>query len=73
MKTDSKQKKHTSNLLKTSSALLKPGTQDKSTEETVNKQPVESIKSKKIVISNKSRLNAYIKSKKEKKEKKITG
>ena len=68
MKTDSKQKKHTSNLLKTSSALLKPGATDKSTEETVNKQPVESIKSKKIVISNKSRLNAYMKSKKQKKE-----
>ena len=73
MKTDSKQKKHTSNLIKTSSALLKPGNKDKSSKETVNRQPIESIKSKKIVISNKSRLNAYMNSKKVKKEEKSTG
>ena len=73
MKTDSKQKKHTSDLLKTSPALLKPGTPDKSSKETVHKQPVDTNKSKRIVISNKSRLNAYMKSKKEKIENQSTG
>ena len=73
MKTDSKQKKHTSDLLKTSPALLKPGTPDKSSKETVHKQPVDTTKSKRIVISNKSRLNAYMKSKKEKIENQSTG
>ena len=74
MKTDSKQKKQTSELLKTSPALLQPDTNsDKSSKETVNKQPVDTIKRKKIVISNKSRLNAYMKSKKVKIETKDSG
>ena len=76
MKTDSNQKKQTSELLKSSPALLEPDTNtnsDKSSKETVNKQPVDTIKRKKIVISNKSRLNAYMKSKKVKIETKDSG
>ena len=73
-KTDSKQKKQTSELIKTSPALLKPETcSDKSSKDTATKQPVDTIKSKKIVISNKSRLNAYMKSKKGKIETKDSG
>ena len=72
-KTDSKQKKQTSELIKTSPALLKPETRSNKSKETATKQPVDTIKSKKIVISNKSRLNAYMKSKKGKIETKDSG
>ena len=73
MKTDCKQKKNTSDLLKSSPALLVSEKQEKVAAEAVEKISVDTNKTKKVVITNKSRLNAYLKSKNKNIENKNSG
>ena len=73
MKTDCKQKQNTSDLLKSSPALLVSEKQEKVAAEAVEKISVDTNKTKKVVITNKSRLNAYLKSKNKNIENKNSG
>ena len=73
MKTDCKQKQNTSDLLKSSPALLASEKQEKVAAEAVEKISVDTNKTKKVVITNKSRLNAYLKSKNKNIENKNSG